>query len=274
MKQLISIILDIAVFGFVIWTLYKVWTHYYLSVGKKILYTLAIIFLPALGLLLFWLVGNKSSGSSRSYSSSSGISRSFSSSSSSSGSSSPASNTLLHPKSTTSLLAHDPEDPDFYRDAPKLYTVPNLSDTFLISDPFMCWGGWLEDQMPVGKIREDELKRIYLYIMVAEDQDETFYEACCKAGCPDCYRTRASIRGKVSAVTTLKDLSDGWFSMNINYDRDKRARLEVYYYNNPNRPDSKYTTCGFIVHGITLDAAQSILSIYRDMLDKEGYKFC
>ena len=274
MSKLISTIFDIAVIAFLIWTLYKICTHSRLSVGQKILYFLAVLFIPAIGLILFWLVGNKSSESRRSISSSDWEDRPSSSSSYPVRSSSPSSGVSTSTKSTTSLLAHDPEDQNYYRDAPKLYTLPDVSDAFLITDPFMCWGGWLEDEFSRwNKTDAAELDRIRGYAWIAEDEDEKFHDACCQAGYPDCYRTRASIRESLGVASVCEELSDGWMNITIDYDQDKRTRMEAYFYNNPNSPHCKYTACGFIVRGISIEAARSILSIYRSMLDKEGYKF-
>ena len=277
MSKLISTIFDIAVLAFMIWTLYKICTHSRLSVGQKILYFLAVLFIPAIGLILFWLVGNKSSGSRRSISSSDWEDRPSSSSSYPTRSSSPSSGGSTSTKSTTSLLAHDPKDQNFYRDAPKLYTLPDVSDAFLITDPFMCWGGWLMDEY--NKCINDndgelDVERVYGYISIAENEDARFYEACCQAGYPNCYRTKASIRSTLGVYNTFEiPTSSEWKEFTIDYDRDKRTRLEAYFYNDPDSPDCKYTACGFIVRGISIEAARSILSIYRSMLDKEGYKF-
>ena len=223
MKQFFSSIFEIAVLGFFIWTIYKVWKDYHLSGKQKLLYTLALLFLPLIGLIAYWAYGHRSYGSRSSFSN-------YGSRSSSSDyltqSNSPASNTSKRSKSTKELLSNGPEVTDFYRDAPTLYTLPDHSNDFLITDPFMSWGGWLQDMIDSG----EDNRRIFIYTMIADDHDDDFFTVCCQAGCPDCYRTRISIQNQYGGPISsgMNELSEEWKEISFRSNDEKQRHMRVY----------------------------------------------
>lgn len=278
MGSFFTTVMYLAGIGLSIWTIIKIWTNDDLTNEGKILYTVGVLFLNIIGIGIYWLYGHSSSGRSHhSYSgfgsSSSSESGSRSSITSGSSSASPKPSVQTPLRSTTALLANGPEATNFYRNAPKLYTLPRLSDAFLISDPFMCWGGWISEfGYHGGRLSGELADRMATYIWVAEDRDEDFYNACCEAGYPNCYRTRASIRESAGS-SVREEQHDDWTEITGSFGSEKTQRLMNYYYNNPDGEESRYTTCGFLVHGISIEAARKIVSVYKNKLLSEGYLF-